>query len=590
MKRILVFSVLVVLVLCLHAQVWVYNYPETIINGNHSQHSRSTFIDVKVIQGNTTETAYVMYDKNQEPVGNLALNPDNHWTSFSMKGAVTVQITRLDNHDMTMCKVLPTKKDISVNLSGKTASFTIDESQLPLQVSVEINNMGKNAILIFADPQETDVPSKTAADVELIRTTDDIATVRTKLQSNKTYKYFEEGVHQWGATTGTTYAGYKLPLVSGKKIYIPGGAYVVGTFSGSPSNNKIYGRGIISCAGKDRISGTSGIPYSNIQSDGSGIGQRYEGIVSLSPPHFHITIRGQVDIDNVKMLGWWHQTDGIVTGANSTVTNCFFKVMDDVIKLYSDNCTYLNNTIYQQVNGAPFQFSWGNQHSKNNTIKNTYIVNSIYKGLTGTSNTAVINARTGTAGNITQNHKWDGIFIDNGCHRILGLEPNGGTHRDFEIKNVELNTGNKTMPQNLWSYMKNGVFSNIKFINLKINGKNIHTTNTVSDQPNTGSMWYEGNTTALIFESTIASTSDIISEATSISVNPIPFDNFINVLSNVGVEIKSVNFYTINAKLKNVPIEINTQSAKINTANVPKGMYVVEILTNNGAEVLKAIK
>lgn len=495
------FLLLIIQSFVLTAQVWTYSYPESIVNSNGSNHSRSGFISVEVEQGGQSHSAYVMYDKNQEPSGNLALNSDNHWTNFSMKGSVTVRITRLDSYDITSCKIFPSKKGIQPIVDGKTASFTINDSQLPLQLYVELNNMGKNAIFIFADPEETDVPSKTDENVEVILTTDDITTVRSKLQNSKTYKYFEEGFHQWGTVTGTSYAGYKLPLVSGKKIYIPGGAYVVGTFSGSPSNNKMYGRGIISCAGKNMISGTSGIPFSIVQSEGDGKGQQYEGFVSLSPPHFHLTIRGEVDINNVKMLGWWHSTDGIVTGHNSTVTNCFFKVMDDAIKLYSDNCYHENNTMYHQVNGAPFQFSWGNQYSKNNVMKDTYIVNSTFKTLSGTSNTAVINARSGKAGNITENQLWDGIYIDNGCHRLIGLEPEGGTHRNYTIKNVELNNGDKSKPQQIWSYLQKGVFSNIRIENLTVNGSNISTTSTLNDNWNAGALWFQGSASALVFAS-----------------------------------------------------------------------------------------
>lgn len=497
--RKLLFSIVLSMnLLNVSAQVWVYDYPDVIVKTNGAEHSRSNLVDIRVEQGDELYQPYVMYDKNQKPEGNLALNPDNHWTSFSMSGEVTVKITRLDAYDITFCNIYPLKKGIGVSINGKTASFQVSGEMLPLQLYVEMNNMPMDAILIFADPPETDIPSIEGPEVELIRTTDDLAAVRTKLQSAKTYKYFEKGIHQWGSETGPMYAGYKLPVTSGKKIYIPGGAYIIGTFSGSPSNSKIYGRGIISSAGKDQISGTAGIPYSAVQSDGNnGTGQILEGFVSLCPPHFHLTVRGQVVIDNVKMMSWWHSTDGTVTGHNSVVKNCFFKVMDDFIKLYSDNCYHENNTMFHQVNGAPFQFSWGEQSSKGNRMVNTFIINSIYKNLSGTSNTAVINARSGKSGNITENQKWDGLYIDNGCHRLLGLEPNGGTHRNFEIKNVELNSGNKNVHQKIWSYLQNGIFADIQFIDFTMDGFPVISTNTSGDQPENGSWWFQGTTPAI---------------------------------------------------------------------------------------------
>jgi hypothetical protein len=369
------------------AQVWVYDYPDTLVNTNNALHKRSTLVKVEVEQEGEMYESFVMFDKNQHPSGNLAMNPDNHWTNFSMKGSVKVHVTRMDNQQFTFCTIYPTKKGITPEINGNVATFTIEEEDLPLQIYLEMNNMGNNAVLIFADPEEDDVPDMNDTDqVEVIYTTDDIQTVRSKLQNNKIYKHFEKGIHQWGSVTGPAYAGYKLPISAGKKIYIPGGAYVVGSFSGNVSNYKIYGRGIISAAGKDMIPGVSGIPYSLVQGDGdNNTGIVLNGFVTLCPPHFAITVRGKVDINNVKMMSWWHSTDGIVTGHNSTVKNCFFKVMDDFIKLYSDNCYYENNTMFHQVNGAPFQYSWGNQHSKNNLIVDTYIINSIYKNLSGTS-------------------------------------------------------------------------------------------------------------------------------------------------------------------------------------------------------------
>jgi hypothetical protein len=557
------------------AQVFVYNYPETIVNTNKAQHSRSNLLEVEVVQGSDKFEPYVMYDKNQEPSGNLAMNPDNHWTSFSMAGTVTVKITRKDTHNMTLCKVFPSKKGINASVSGKTASFTIDESQLPLQLYVEINNMGKNAIFIFADPLETDVPSKTGTDVELIRTTDDIATVRSKLQNAKTYKYFEEGIHQWGTVTGTTYAGYKLPISPGKKIYIPGGAYVIGSFSGNASNYKIYGRGIISAAGKNMISGTSGIPYSIVQGDGdNNTGIVLDGFVSLCPPHFHLTIRGKADINNVKMFSWWHSTDGIVTGHNSTVKNCFFKVMDDGIKLYADNCTYENNTMFHQVNGAPFQFSWGNQKSRNNMMKDTYIVNSIYKNLTGTSNTAVINARSGKSGNITENQVWDGLYIDNGCHRLFGLEPNGGTHRNYTVKNVELNTGDKTKPQQAWSYLQQGTFSNIVFDNLKINGQTITQTNASSDKPNEGSWWVQGTVSALSFAGATSIQHQAI-DATILAY-PNPFSDVLTVLNSS--EKSNLTILSLSGTVVAIP-EVRFSDGKtiFKMSHLSAGVYILDV-------------
>ena len=485
-----------------YAVVEVYDYPDVIVRGDLGEHSRSKLFKVTLSQGGNDYSPYVMYDRNQEPHGNLALNPDNHWTNFSFSGAITIRITRLDGQDFEWCRALPSAKGFHVDLDGAKAIIRIPEQVNPLQLFIEMNDMKRDALLIFADPLETDASDGASEDTAVISPGESIDSVIEKMTGDKTTVVFEKGIHRWGDKTGNDYAGYKLPIVSGKRIYIPGGAYVVGTFSGlNQSDWKLYGRGVISACGLERIPQIAGIPFSMVHADGvEAEGQVIEGIVSICRPHFNITVRGEVFIDNVKMLSWWHQTDGTVTGNNSVVRNCFFKVCDDVIKIYSDNCIHDNNTIFHQVNGAPFQFSWGGQHGDHNVSTNTYIVNSIYKPQKEFSNSAVINAMGGRPGNVTENNRWDGIFIDNGCHRLIGLNAKGGTHRDFEIKNVVLNSGTNVRPQENFSYLTNGDYSSIRFYNLVVDGERIGGTNPEEDLPGKGLLWFRNeNLSAVSF-------------------------------------------------------------------------------------------
>lgn len=425
-----------------------YSYPDKICLNNFGNNSKSTLYKVRIYQDGKFKSSYVMFDENQaKGNGNLDLNPNNHWTNFSFKGSVTVEIERLDGEDITDISVHPLKKGYKANTNKNKAYITIDNTEEPLQLFVNIKGLEKESLLIYADPEEVDIPDRTSKDIDIIHPNEELNSVISKLNGTKKYIIFEEGIHKWGEETGTNYSGYKLPLNSNKNIYIPGGAYIFGTFSGKDKSNfKIYGRGVISGCGLNEIPSTPGIPYSMISAEGYGTNQKIEGIISTDSPHFHIVARGEVEINNVKMHSWWHSTDGTVTGNNSKVENCFFKVNDDAIKVYSNNCFHNNNTMYHQVNGAPFQFSWGGkvQHGDDNIMNNTYIVESIYKNIVDeTSNTAIINSITGNEQD-TQRNSWDGIYIDNGCHRLIGLNSDGkiGVYRDFNIKNVEINTSN----------------------------------------------------------------------------------------------------------------------------------------------------
>ncbi len=503
-RLILKISLLLGFIACfgVEGSVNTYSYPDTICKSNHGENSRSTKYSVKVIQHGVASSAYVMFDKNQEEEGNLTANPHNHWTNFSYKGDVAVEIERLDGQPITDVGIYPLKKGYVASINGKKAILNIAASSVPLQLFVRMNGLEKDSLFLFADPIETDIPNIKDKNVALIRTGDGIDTVYKKLNGKEKTVVFSEGVHRWGSEVGPDYKGYKLPLNSNKNIYIPGGAYVVGSFSGKDKSDvKVYGRGIISGCGLDRIANTKGIPFTLINMDGAGKNQTVEGLVLIDAPHFNILLRGEKSlVDNVKMMSWWHQTDGITLGNKSVGKNSFYKVDDDNIKLYGDNGYYENNTFFHQINGAPFQFSWGgsSQHGDGNRIVNSYIVESIYKNMKDTSNTAVINSRSGND-SLTENNSWDGLYIDNGCHRLVGLDGGDkpGLYKNFTIKNVEINTLGNKPPQASWSYLVRGKFENIRIENFLVNGKKITATNENTEATDKGQLWFHGDTQAL---------------------------------------------------------------------------------------------
>ena len=164
--------------------------------------------------------------------------------------------------------------------------------------------------------------------------------------------------------------------------------------------------------------------------------------------------------------------------------------------------------MFHQVNGAPFQFCWGNQNGDNNLMKDTYLIYSSYNpGANDKENTAVICARNAPEA-ITENNTWDGIHIDNGCHKLLGLNAQNeaaSIFRNFLIKNVELNTGNADSPQDGGSYLRDGNeinFQNIAFENLTINGDRITGENSGSDIDDDGKVWFiEGGSHASFTQS-----------------------------------------------------------------------------------------
>ncbi|MCG8526291.1 MAG: hypothetical protein MI748_07930 [Opitutales bacterium] len=486
-------------------EVHVYEYPEVIVEGDLGVNKRSDLYTVEVNQDGNWQTAYVMYDKNQEwHHRSLKANPDHHWTNFSFSGKVKVKVSKLRNGIVEACTIYPRRKAVEAKIVDGSAEFEIDEEQLPLQIWVDVDGPEKDVLLIFADPIEQNVPQTEDEHTIVVHTSDSVETVRQKLQGSAKTIIFDKGIHRWGDATDNTYAGYKLPVLDHKEIYIPGGAYIIGSFdaTGPEGDWHIHGRGVISACGKERLPSAKAIPWSLIYSRHTEArGQIIDGIVSICPPHFNLTLRGECVIKNVKMFGWWHQTDGVITGNNSQVLNCFYKVMDDFIKVYRENCYFENNTMFHGHNGAPFQFAWSNQHGDNNLMKDTYIIHSHQKkAVKEINNTTLINVRKGKTDAVSENNTWDGIYIDNGCNGFLGMNGNGGIFRNFTIKNVVLNSGMKDKPQFSRSYMVDGTFENIVIKNMIVDGHRITGTHPTEDRPEEGKLWVEGDTSALVFK------------------------------------------------------------------------------------------
>ena len=83
-----------------------------------------------------------------------------------------------------------------------------------------------------------------------------------------------------------------------------------------------------------------------------------EGITLTDSPKACLDSAAKTTVDNVKFLGWHQNTDGIFVGNDSTVKRCFFKVNDDVIKLYSSRVTVTDSIVWLQPTGAAIQLSW----------------------------------------------------------------------------------------------------------------------------------------------------------------------------------------------------------------------------------------
>ncbi|MBW2524153.1 MAG: hypothetical protein JRI23_08255 [Deltaproteobacteria bacterium] len=292
----------------------------------------SSHYEVVVWQDGQSHPSYVYQSDNDfDPAAwsRPLMSDANHWTSFSFEGSVLVEVTMLEGEAPSAATIRPQARQIAETIDGSRVSFTLDE---PANVHVDIDGRDAHPLFVFANPLETDVPDP-----------DDPNVI-----------YFGPGVHDVGETHDA--------LSDGAVVYIAGGAYVKGLLEGEINADPITirGRGILSGIDYAHVSGPGTwtnhlieLPGSSLQTD-----LRIEGVTLTDGPKACIITRGKTSIDNVKLLGWHHNTDGITVGPDSTVTNSFFKVNDDVIKLYASGMTVSHNVIWLQPTGAAFQLSW----------------------------------------------------------------------------------------------------------------------------------------------------------------------------------------------------------------------------------------
>ena len=379
---------------------------------------------------------------NNKPVVE-AMSDYNHWTTFSCDGKVVVEVSNTEG--VKTCEIFPKRYGIIPKIEEGKAVFTIAEPTTKLYLL--INGDEENPLFIFADPLEQSVPKPT----------------------DKGVCYFKAGLHDIGIK-------YELPDDI-HTVYLEGGAYVRGSiFFQNRSNITIKGRGILSGAGYGFAENADGhdkadnISKSAICQYGSGKNIVVEGITIMRPLKFSVVLRGSGRMTNVKCLGWNYTVDGVVAGDNSEIDNCFFKVNDDVVKLYADNLKVHDLVIYHQPNGAIFQMGWTGQKAKNCHVWNIDIVkdetphDNDRKG-----NRSLINWRKST--NTTHSgHIFENIRADRGYCRFIGInltDDSDGSLTDILIKNITI-TGQPKYRS--YAHTKTGTIG-LRLENVVINGQ-----------------------------------------------------------------------------------------------------------------------
>lgn len=236
--------------------------------------------------------------------------------SFDMNEEVKVEVTypsTIQSH-----KILPTSYGIESKVEGKRIIFTVKEA---MHLTIEINGDWHESLHLFANPFEKNIPDP--EDPNVI--------------------YYGPGIHEVKS----------INVKDNMTVYIAGGAYLKGisdpeeekmtaqngavrnlpTFILEGNNIAIRGRGIIDQANIKR----SKRRYTILVQDAENV--KIEGVVIHDPSHWTIPIKrtNKVDVDNIKIIGWRGNSDGvdISSSTNILVENSFFRTLDDLVVVKS---------------------------------------------------------------------------------------------------------------------------------------------------------------------------------------------------------------------------------------------------------------
>jgi hypothetical protein len=151
-------------------------------------------------------------------------------------------------------------------------------------------------------------------------------------------------------------------------IYLGPGSWLQGKLhfleSGMGLRKRVYGPGVLDVSRFEFdlrfCNASKGYPdqgYGSISLDdvpSGGTADRYtiDGIVITDQNLYATDLLANSVINNVKVLGWNGNNDGLELGVNTVVSNVFIRSGDDSLKIWRPNVTVTNATVWQNYNGG----------------------------------------------------------------------------------------------------------------------------------------------------------------------------------------------------------------------------------------------
>jgi len=214
--------------------------------------------------------------------------------NFGMSGPTKV-VVQLDKVPESVV-IRPLNAGIQAKLKGRALSFDLPR---PMNLSVEVDGDLEDPLLVFANPEDLNPPSKDDPNV----------------------KYFEAGkIHEVG----------EIFLDSGETLYMEPGAVVNAVVRAVDAKNvSIRGAGILNAGYRNHKINQLVLREC--------VGATLENFIILDTLGWTIHLSGseEINLSNVRIVAWRANCDGLDIEYSSKVhvDNCFFRTYDDSIAI-----------------------------------------------------------------------------------------------------------------------------------------------------------------------------------------------------------------------------------------------------------------
>lgn len=414
------------------------------------------------------------------------------FVQFAFSGEIDIEVEKLYGQPATRVEISPTGYGINpYYFDGRVARFRLenlpDRTEYISVNFVSADNVDgdgsggfdiKNGLMLFGDAIEVNPPQPT--DPGVVVYSDSVTNMQL---ASADIIYFEPGDYDLESRYPTNPRKASLPFAkNGQEIYVAGGAFVRGALHGDGYDNlKVSGRGIFT--GMDlhwhEIQNENGNKDAFLDFTGSNDSD-FEGFLIVNPTHHALPSSKRTDIENIKIIGWASNHDGIRPSDNSFVTGVFLKTSDDLD--YARNVhTVQDSVIWPMRNGAFGQLGWNNLGTGNTTYVNNYFINPEWneykrnRGIIG----SVLNQGVDQANNLIEN-----IYAENHLSLLANItirydatapwDPNNpGEISDFTFRNIiidDFTAANGSIVRNpISGFQRDGataMIRDIEFINV----------------------------------------------------------------------------------------------------------------------------